>query len=136
MDIAHHIALVEELCFRPFAAGHAHHEAELAVSHGLRGGDLAERAVTAEQYRKDRDALYDRLASRWGETEPYNLQTVLLRSAEEEIPGPWASLSARADVAYLWEVTGTARWVALAVADRDVGDEVQLLAVVTEVAPP
>ncbi|MFJ9725910.1 hypothetical protein ACIRP3_24440 [Streptomyces sp. NPDC101209] len=136
MDIAHHIALVEELCFRPFAAGRAHHEAELAVSHGLRGGDLAERAVTAEQYRKDRDAMYDRLASRWGETEPYNLQTVLLRSAEEEIPGPWASLSARADVAYLWEVTGTARWVALAVADRDVTDEVQLLAVVTDVAPP
>ncbi|MFI8228231.1 hypothetical protein ACIGDI_05355 [Streptomyces sp. NPDC085900] len=136
MDIAHYIALVDELCFRPFPAGRGDHEAELEVSHGLRGGDLAERAVTAEQYRKYRDAMYDRLASRWGEREPFNLQTVLLRTAEEEIPEPWASLSARADVAYLWEVPDTARWVAVAVADRDVTDEVQLVAVVTEAAPP
>lgn len=39
-------------------------------------------------------------------------------------------------MAYLWEAGGTGRWIALAVADRDETDEVQLLAVVTEKAPP
>jgi hypothetical protein len=45
-------------------------------------------------------------------------------------------LSARADVAHLWEVEGTGRWVAVAVADRDASREVQLLALVTETDPP
>lgn len=95
-----------------------------------------ERAATVEQYEKDRDALYERLATRWGPTDPYNLQTVLLRTEREEIPEPWAGLSAAARVAYLWEAEGTGRWVALAVADRDEADEVRLLAVVTQEAPP
>ncbi|MGW8063038.1 hypothetical protein ACVV2G_12335 [Streptomyces ziwulingensis] len=146
MDIARHIALVDELCFRPFPAEHGPPDggggppgrfvAVLESSHGLRGGDRAERAVTVEQYEKGRDALYERLAPRWGETDPWNLQTVLLRSEREEIPEPWAGLSARARVAYLWEAQGTGRWIALAVADRDPSDEVRLLAVVTEQAPP
>ena len=65
-----------------------------------------------------------------------NLQTVLLRNDREEIPEPWASLSARARVAYLWAARGTGRWIAVAVADRDEADEVQLLAVVTRADPP
>ncbi|MEJ1198607.1 MULTISPECIES: hypothetical protein [unclassified Streptomyces] len=146
MDIARHIALIDELCFRPFPAEHGpstggaggpgHFVAVLESSHGLRGGDQGERAVTVEQYEKYRDGLYERLAPRWGETDPWNLQTVLLRTDEEEIPEPWAGLSARAGVAYLWEAAGTGRWVAVAVADRDETDEVRLLAVVTEQAPP
>ncbi|MDV6290449.1 hypothetical protein R2F25_31475 [Streptomyces sp. UP1A-1] len=77
-----------------------------------------------------------------GETEPWNLrtvwnlQTVLLRTEREEIPEPWAALSARARLAHLWEAEGTGRWVAVAVADADESDEVQLLAVVTQEAPP
>lgn len=146
MDIARHIALIDELCFRPFPAEHGpsdggagspgHFTAVLESSHGLRGGAGAQRAVTVEQYEKVRDALYERLAPRWGETDPFSLQTVLLRTEREEISEPWAELSARARVAYLWEAQGTGRWVAVAVADRDETDEVQLLAVVTEQAPP
>ncbi|GGL87613.1 hypothetical protein GCM10010129_34310 [Streptomyces fumigatiscleroticus] len=146
MNIARHLALIDELCFRPFPAEHGpsdtgraeggHHLAVLQSSHGLREGDPAQRAVTVDQYAEERDALYERLAARWGETAPWNLQTVLLRSAEEEIPEPWATLSVRARVAHLWEAEGTGRWVAVAVADRDGTDEVQLLAVVTETDPP
>ncbi|CAL9272725.1 hypothetical protein GCM10010385_09610 [Streptomyces geysiriensis] len=146
MDIARHIALIDELCFRPFPAEHGpsdgdtagpgHFTAVLESSRGPRDGDQGERAVTVEQYEKYRDALHERLASRWGETEPWNLQTVLLRTELEEIPEPWAALSARARLAYVWEAAGTGRWVAVAVADRDETDEVRLLAVVTQEAPP
>ncbi|MFD8453911.1 MULTISPECIES: hypothetical protein [Streptomyces] len=146
MDIARHLALIDELCFRPFPAEHGPSDggatgpgrftAVLESSHGLRESDPAERAATVEQYEKERDALYERLAPRWGETAPWNLRTVLLRTEREEIPEPWAGLSAHARVAYLWEAEGTGRWVALAVADRDAADEVRLLAVVTEEAPP
>ncbi|GHC18479.1 hypothetical protein GCM10010308_37720 [Streptomyces vinaceusdrappus] len=142
MDIARHIALIDELCFRPFPAEHGHFVAVLESSHGLRDGDQGERAATVEQYERYRDALHERLASRRGETEPWNLrtvwnlQTVLLRTEREEIPEPWAALSARARLAHLWEAEGTGRWVAVAVADADESDEVQLLAVVTQEAPP
>lgn len=145
MNIAQHIALIDELCFRPFPAEHGpsdlgfggpgHHVAVLQSGDGP-GGDPAQWAVTADQFQKDRDAVYEVLASRWGDTDPWNLQTVLLRTAQEEIPEPWQWLSLRANVAWLWEVQGTGRWVAVAVADRDPADAIQLLAVVTETAPP
>ncbi|MEU6179937.1 hypothetical protein [Streptomyces coeruleorubidus] len=143
MDIAQHIALIDELCYRPFPAEHGpsdvgfsgpgQHTAVLAAAGD---DDPARRAVAIDQYEKDRDAVYELLASRWGDTPPYNLQTVLLRTEQEEIPGPWAELSERTSVAYLWEVEGTGRWVAVAVTDRDTTQEVQLLAVVTETDPP
>ncbi|MFJ6072081.1 hypothetical protein ACIQFU_14760 [Streptomyces sp. NPDC093065] len=146
MNIARHLALIDELCFRPFpaeqgpsdeaTAGPRGFTAVLESSRGLRDRDPAQRAATVEQYEKERDALCERLAPRWGETAPWNLQTVLLRTEREEIPEPWAGLSAHARVAYLWEAEGTGRWVAVAVADRDAADEVRLLAVVTEEAPP
>ncbi|MEU5591400.1 hypothetical protein [Streptomyces sp. NPDC020298] len=142
MDIARHTALIDELCFRPLVAEHdtsgvgeggpGYHAVVLESDHGDRGT----RAATVEQYEKCRDALYERLASRWGETAPWNTQTTLLRTGQEEIPEPWASVSARARVAYLWEAEGTGRWVAVFVADRDETDDVQLVAVVTEIAPP
>ncbi|MBB4716721.1 hypothetical protein BJ965_006603 [Streptomyces luteogriseus] len=143
MNIAQHLALIDELCHRPFPAEHGpsdvgvsgpgHH---VAVLEAAADDAPATRAVTIDQYEKDRDAVYEHLASRWGDTPPYNLQTVLLRTAREEIPAPWAELSARAGVAHLWEVEGTGRWVAVAVADRDASREVQLLALVTEADPP
>ncbi|MFE0413740.1 hypothetical protein [Streptomyces tendae] len=146
MNIARHLALVDELCFRPFPAEHGpsdggtagpgYFTAVLESSRGLGGRDPGERAPTVEQYEKVRDALYERLARRWGETVPFNLQTVLLRTEREEIPEPWAGLSAGARVAYVWEAAGTGRWLAVAVADRDGTDEVRLLAVVTQEAPP
>ncbi|MGW7257932.1 hypothetical protein [Streptomyces sp. NPDC054834] len=142
MNIARHTALIDELCFRPFAAEHdtsgvgeggpGYHAVVLESSHG----DCGTRAAMVEQYEKYRDALYEQFASRWGETAPWNTQTTLLRTGQEEIPEPWASVSARARVAYLWEAEGTGRWVAVFVADRDETDDVQLLAVVTEIDPP
>ncbi|KOV94832.1 hypothetical protein ADK65_30640 [Streptomyces sp. NRRL B-1140] len=143
MNIAQHLALIDELCHRPFPAEHGpsdvgvsgpgHHLAVLAAG---TEGDPGARAVTVDQFEKDRDAVHELLASRWGDTDPYNLQTVLLRTEREHVPGPWAELSARAGVAHLWEVEGTGRWVAVAVADRDASREVQLLALVTETDPP
>ncbi|MFI2717214.1 hypothetical protein ACH5AI_12810 [Streptomyces collinus] len=143
MNIAQHIAVIDELCYRPFPAEHGpsdvgfsgpgHH---VAVLEAAADNGPAARAVTIDQYEKDRDALYELLASRWGDTDPYNLQTVLLRTEREEIPRPWAELSACAGVAHLWEVEGTGRWVAVAVGDRDLSREVRLLALVTETDPP
>ena len=98
--------------------------------------DPAGWAVTVDQFEKDRDAVYELLASRWGDTDPYNLGTVRLRTEREDIPEPWARLSHHAGMAWLWEVHGTGRWVAVALADRDPSGSVQLLAVVTETAPP
>ncbi|MCZ9344119.1 hypothetical protein NGM37_40885, partial [Streptomyces sp. TRM76130] len=102
MDTARHIALIDELCFRPFPPEHGHHLVVLSGSHGLRGGgDPAERAVAVDQYEKERDALDARLTERWGESEILGLQTILLRTGRAEgIPEPWAELSARARVAF------------------------------------
>ncbi|MEY9490062.1 hypothetical protein RKD26_005856 [Streptomyces calvus] len=146
MNIAQHIALIDELCFRPFPAEHGpsdvgfagpgHHVAVLESGPGPCAGDPAEWAVAVDQLEKDRDAAYEVLASRWGDVPPWNLQTVLLRTEREEIPEPWAWLAAQASVAWLWEVQGTGRWVALAVADRDPGDDPRLVAVVTQTDPP
>ncbi|MFE8992186.1 hypothetical protein ACFYMI_31030 [Streptomyces collinus] len=143
MNIAQHIAVIDELCYRPFPAEHGpsdvgfsgpgHH---VAVLEAATDTDPPARAVTIDQYEKDRDAVYELLASRWGDTDPYNLETVLLRTEREEIARPWAELSACAAVAHLWEVEGTGRWVAVAVGDRDVSREVRLLALVTETDPP
>ncbi|MGI5424376.1 hypothetical protein [Streptomyces sp. CA-179760] len=143
MNIARHIALVDELCYRPFPAEHGPSDVgtsgpgyHVAVLESGPYGDPATRAVTVDQFEKDRDAVYELLASRWGDTPAYNLQTVLLRTEHEEIPRPWADLGACAGVAYLWEVEGSGRWVAVAVADRDGAQEAHLLALVTEADPP
>ncbi|MFJ3621606.1 hypothetical protein ACIPSH_26145 [Streptomyces iakyrus] len=143
MNIAQHIAVIDELCYRPFPAEHGPSDVgfsgpgqHVAVLEAATDTDPAARAVTIDQYEKDRDAVYELLASRWGDTDPYNLETVLLRTEREEIPRPWAELSACAGVAHLWEVEGTGRWVAVAVGDRDVSREVRLLALVTETDPP
>ncbi|MFD8167248.1 hypothetical protein ACFV2W_12265 [Streptomyces cellulosae] len=118
MNLARHIALIDELCFRPFPAEHGpsdvgfsgpgHHVAVLE-SGDRPDLDPAGWAVTADQFEKDRDAVYELLASRWGDTDPYNLQTVRLRTEREDLPEPWAWLSHHAGMAWLWEVHGTGR---------------------------
>ncbi|KOG38633.1 hypothetical protein [Streptomyces resistomycificus] len=142
MNIARHIALIDELCFRPFPAEHGPSDVGVGgpgyhVAVLERGrADRDERTTTVEQYEKWRDALYELLAPRWGHTLPMSLVTTRLRTEREEIPEPWATLSVEAGMAHLWEVEGTGRWVAVAVADRDEADDVRLLAVVTETDPP
>ncbi|MFD7687244.1 hypothetical protein [Streptomyces sp. NPDC059781] len=140
MNIARHIALIDELCFRPFPAEHGpsdvgfggpgHHVAVLETDDGP-AGDPARRAVAVDRFEKDHDAVYEVLASRWGDTDPWNP-----RPEWKEIPEPWAWLAGHAGVARVWEVQGTGRWVAVAVADRDPDDAIRLLAVVTEAPPP
>ncbi|OSP44953.1 hypothetical protein B7767_02150 [Streptomyces sp. 13-12-16] len=140
MNIARHIALIDELCFRPFPAEHGpsddgfggpgHHVAVLETDDGP-DGDPARRAVTVDRFEEDHDAVYEVLASRWGDTGPWNPRT-----GREETPEPWAWLAARAGAARVWEVQGTGRWVAVAVADRDPNDAIRLLAVVTKTPPP
>ncbi|MET9393479.1 hypothetical protein ABZY20_24260 [Streptomyces sp. NPDC006624] len=143
MNIAQHIALIDELCYRPFPAEHGPSDVgasgpgrHVAVLDAATDDDPARWGVVADQLEKDRDAVCELLASRWGDTPPYSLRTVLLRTAHEEIPGPWGELSERASLAYVWEVEGTGRWVAVAVTDRDASQRLQLLALVTETAPP
>jgi hypothetical protein len=142
MDIARHIALIDELCFRPFPAEHGPSDVGdggpgyHVVVLERREDDCGTRAATVEQFEKYRDALYEVYAPQWRHTHPLNLQTTLLRTEREDIPEPWRSLSAGAAVAHLWEAQGTGRWITVAVADRDPAVDVQLLAVVTDVAPP
>ncbi|CAL9380331.1 hypothetical protein [Streptomyces sp. NPDC057838] len=143
MNIAQHIALIDELCHRPFPAEHGPSDAgasgpgrHVAVLDAAADDDPARWGVVVDQLEKERDAVCELLASRWGDTPPYSLQTVLLRAEREEIPVPWGELSERASLAYVWDVEGTGRWVAVAVTDRDATQDVRLLAVVTETAPP
>ncbi|MFD7701830.1 hypothetical protein [Streptomyces caelestis] len=145
MNLARHIALVDELCFRPFPAEHGpsdvgfggpgHHVVVLEADDGP-DGDPARRAAAVSRFEEHRDAVYEVLASRWGDTDPWSPRTVPPRTGREEAPEPWAWLGARTGVARLWQVQGTGRWVAVAVADRDPADGIRLLAVVTETAPP
>ncbi|MFI8169497.1 hypothetical protein ACIGAN_24490 [Streptomyces sp. NPDC085931] len=143
MNIAQHIALIDELCYRPFPAEHGPSDVgvsgpgrHVAVLDAAADDDPARWAVVVDQLEKERDAVRELLASRWGDTTPYGLQTVLLRTAHEEIPGPWAELSMRAGFAHVWEVEGTGRWVAVAVTDRDATQGPLLVALVTEIPPP
>ncbi|CAM5601313.1 hypothetical protein SVIOM74S_05759 [Streptomyces violarus] len=77
MNIAQHIALIDELCYRPFPAEHGPSDVGVsgpgrhtAVLDAAGDDDPALRAVTIDQYEKDRDAVYELLASRWGDTPP------------------------------------------------------------------
>lgn len=73
-----------------------------------------------------------------GEAYPTSLDGVFLRAEDpdEQIPKPWAYLSAYVRYVDLWEADGTGRWVAVGVSEPKEGLEVQLFALVTELAPP
>ncbi|MFI8348368.1 hypothetical protein [Streptomyces sp. NPDC085596] len=132
MDVvARHLAAIDRLRARDLPAGGAgHHTVELETGHGLRSGD----ARTVDDLHALRRAIAQRLAARWGETPPWGQLTLRLRLARgESIPEPWATLCLRTDELDLWQ-TGD-RWLAVGVADRDEGDEMQLLATVTRTAP-
>ncbi|MDX2681842.1 MULTISPECIES: hypothetical protein [Streptomyces] len=110
--------------------------AALATSHGLVAADAAVRVEAVERFHEDKEDLAGELTRRWGEPRHIGLQTIRLRTEREDIPEPWSELSLRAGHAYLWQVTEQGRWVALGVADLDPDDEIELLLVVTETAPP
>ncbi|MCF4137311.1 hypothetical protein L1856_11780 [Streptomyces sp. Tue 6430] len=141
-----YLALADVLSSRGFPAedstsdvgegGPGFHLAPLAASHGLRVADPALRVAEAERFHDDREALAGKLTGRWGEPSRVGLRTIRLRTAHEEIPEPWARLSLLVRDVRLWELPEHGRWAALGVADVDQDDEVRLLLLVTETAPP
>ncbi|MFJ9041707.1 hypothetical protein ACIRF8_34715 [Streptomyces sp. NPDC102406] len=139
MNIAEQLATIDLLWTGPFPDEHGRSvagwggpgflTAELTEHQGAR--DLAEAQADA-----DRDGLSALLTARWGEPYRLSLWSVHVRAMEhgEEIPEPWGWLSACAQDLHLWSVGE--RWVALAVSRQGDEQPYQLLAVVTDVAPP
>jgi hypothetical protein len=148
MTTDRHLATIDELCVRDFPAAHGwsdigaggpgYHLVVLETTHGLGTGDQGERTEIAHQFTAYREGVSQRLNERWGQAHPTSLDGVFLRSEdpEEQIPKPWAYLSAYVRYVDLWEADGTGRWVAVGVSEPKEGLEFQLFALVTESAPP
>ena len=130
------LAGIDLLGTQAFPAQQRYVTAELATSVGLTAKDPAERITETERFHDEREDAARILADGWGEPEHIGLQTIRLRTATEDIPEPWARLSLTMGDAYLWELTEHGRWAVLGVADADPDDEIQLLLVVTDTAPP
>ncbi|MFI1071102.1 hypothetical protein [Streptomyces puniciscabiei] len=146
MDIANHLAVIDQLCDRVFPAEHGRTDvgmggpgyliAELRTSGDFHEDDGTEREETEAQYEADRDALGERLAERWGPADVIGLAGVFLRSMEgEDIAEPWGALASHVPDVHLWR-SESGRWVALGVSQWDGELPFQLLAVVTETDPP
>ncbi|MFI6033684.1 hypothetical protein ACIBBD_05785 [Streptomyces sp. NPDC051315] len=147
MDIARCLATIDLLCTRDFPAEHGRTDvgtggpgylvAELRTSRDFWDDDGTEREATEEQYEAERDGLTERLTDRWGPPHRISLASTLERCMDgEDIPEPWASLSAHVPDVHLWRSPDTARWMALGVSQWDKELPFQLLAVVTETDPP
>ncbi|CAM5655974.1 hypothetical protein [Streptomyces aurantiogriseus] len=147
MDIARWLDTIDLLCTRDFPAeygrtdvgtgGPGHLVAELQTSDDFWEDDGTQGEETEAQYDADRDGLTERLTDRWGPPHRISLASILERSMDgEDIPEPWGSLSAHVPDVHLWQLPGTARWMALGVSQWDKELPFQLLAVVTETAPP
>ncbi|MEV0321650.1 hypothetical protein ACIBKX_34760 [Streptomyces sp. NPDC050658] len=156
MSTAEHLATIDLLCSREFAAEHSrsiavsggpgYHIAELLTSEEFWEDDGSRREAVEEQYEAERDGLSVLLTARWGAPDVFSLSGVFQRMLTdwdeetgeeipgEEIPEPWSSLSSAAPDLHLWRTAG--RWVALGVAQWDKELPFQLLAVVTEIDPP
>jgi hypothetical protein len=144
MDSAKYLARIDSLCSAGHSesdvvmAGPGYRVASLEVSHGPVTGDAAELVQAVEDFHALKDHIAQRLDERWGAQQPrWGMQTLRIRSDRgEEIPEPWATVSAFVDELDLWQAHDGTHWIALGVADRDQSDEVQLLAVVTDIDPP
>ncbi|UXY26188.1 hypothetical protein [Streptomyces sp. HUAS TT20] len=146
MDIANCLAVIERLCAREFPAadgrtdvgtgGPGYLIAELQTSGDFYEDDGTDREETEAQYEADRDALAERLAERWGPADVFSLDSVFRRGMEGEEPAePWGTLASHVPDVHLWR-TQSGRWLALGVSQWDTELPFQLLAVVTETAPP
>ncbi|MFJ4468659.1 hypothetical protein ACIP2X_14395 [Streptomyces sp. NPDC089424] len=145
MNLARCLDTIDRLCSRPFPAEHGWSD----VGRGGPGYYVAETAGweapdpdcahgerTTDDVEAFREGVAQRLDDRWGARPPWAMLTLRVRAGRgEEIPEPWASVSALADDLRIWEATGTGRWVALGVARGDGSTPARLLTVVTEVDP-
>ncbi|MEU6846422.1 hypothetical protein ABZ930_31610 [Streptomyces sp. NPDC046716] len=139
MNLAEQCAIIDQLWAAPFPddhgrsgagfAGPGYAVAELTRRDGVRE-EAEDRAET------DRDDLSALLAQGWGAPYRFSLWSVHTRALEQGavVPEPWGWLSACAQELHAWCVGE--RWVALAVAHQGDDQPYQLLAVVTDVAPP
>ncbi|MGW2384749.1 hypothetical protein [Streptomyces sp. YU58] len=148
MDSVKHLARIDSLCSGDLAAEHGGPDVvlagpgycvvRLATSHETRTGDRAYRAEAVQDLHALKEHFTLLLDDRWGRQQvPWGMGTLVVRVERGEvIPEPWASMTALVDELNLWQPHDTDRWVALGVADRDPGDEIHLLALVTETDPP
>ncbi|EKX63088.1 hypothetical protein Sipo8835_23290 [Streptomyces ipomoeae] len=145
MSIAQHLAVIDRLCSEDFpaepgrsdvgTAGPGYHVAELRTSADFWDDDGTRREETEEQYEAERDALSKRLTERWGAPDVFSLWSVSSRYLEgEDIPEPWGPLSSHVPDVHLWQADG--RWTALGVSQWDKELPFQLVALITEIAPP
>jgi hypothetical protein len=148
MDSATYLATIDSLCTGDLAAEHGESDAfmagpgyrivSLTASHGLSTGDAWQRVEAVDDFHALKEHLSLMLNVHWGEQQPpWWMGTIVVRiDRGEVIPEPWATVSTLVDELSLWQPPGTNRWLALGVADRDLDDEVHLLALITETAPP
>jgi hypothetical protein len=148
MDTATYLAGIDSLCTGDlttehgesdaFMAGSRYRIVSLAASHGSPTGDVSERQQRVDDLHALKEHIALTLNARWGDQQPpWWMGTLVVRiDRGEEIPEPWATVSALVDELGLWQPPGTDRWLALGVADGDLDDEVHLLALVTDVDPP
>ncbi|MFD8722387.1 hypothetical protein ACFV2H_31525 [Streptomyces sp. NPDC059629] len=147
MDIAKHLAVIDELCAREFPTGYGRVDvgtggpgyfiAELATSGDFYEAGLDALEETEAQFDADRDALGERLGERWAPVGPISLFSAFQRSEEgEAISEPWRTLASHVPDLHLWKSTQTGRWIALGVSQWDRDLPFQLLAVVTDVDLP
>ena len=145
MTIAGHLATIDRLRARPFPeapgrselgdSGPGFHVAALARSEEFWEDDGTRRLEVEEQYEAERDALSERLGSRWGAPQHFSLFSVFSRSMDgEEIPEPWGVLSNHTPDLYLWRAEE--RWIGLGVSQWDTELAFELLLLVTTVDPP
>jgi hypothetical protein len=137
MDIAKHLATIDQLCAQEFPAERSR-SARCTAGPGYFMVELeTDQELTADDFHAYRQGIAERLDDRLGEQLPWGQLTVRVSMERgEEIPEPWASLALRTDALNVWQEEDTGRWIALGVADRDDQDEIQLLATVTEIDPP
>ncbi|MGW4303452.1 hypothetical protein ACWEHT_27285 [Streptomyces sp. NPDC004646] len=139
MDVvARHIAAIDRLraLDLPEEGGVGYRAVVLESSQGLRAGDAGVRERVVGDFHALREAIAARLDERWGGGPAWGQVTLRARLARgESIPEPWATLCLRTDELDVWQGEEGV-WVAVGVADRDVEDEVELVAAVTWTAPP
>ncbi|MEV0173836.1 hypothetical protein AB0I00_22285 [Streptomyces sp. NPDC050803] len=127
MDIASDLALIDRLCARDFSEAQRHFLVRLGPVEWEDPDDCYAYEL----------AVADRLTARWGEAARRGTVTWAERIARgEEIPEPWAMLSALAYELRVWQAGETGRTVTLAVADRDADEQAQLVVGVTDLDPP
>ncbi|MFD3539827.1 hypothetical protein ACFWUQ_10040 [Streptomyces sp. NPDC058662] len=145
MTTADHLDTIDRLRVREFPAepdrsggrssGPGHHLVEVGRTGGCREDDGSAWIAASDQISAEYGALTQALSDRWGEPQVFALESLAVRAAEgEEIPEPWAEVSASTDHVQLWRAGD--HWLVAYVTRGDAYDPYLLMAGVTVVDPP